>query len=386
MDNGKLDDKLRVINSIKFYFGVFSIICGIVLILMIFYQYVHHWDFERIHSEAYPDHPEILTAFNPEFFHPEIFIPEGMILLMLGFVLLYVLKLQIRNNNKQLKYIMVGLIVSILFFSIFFIIGHVLTLDHLGRWDVINPLIGIIVAIIVICTLIFLLIFVNKLTSRFDKPSGINDELPKNLVNNKVMDYKVITALLFATCVVTFSIMPIFDLIAPSSSFTVYWEDGSPYKVVLPGMNASFNLTFEWKGGAGTGTVKEVIVETGRTGNWSISSTEVVIKPNEKKTITFTNYIPINATEGYYYFRYWRVGVTDQGITGFGGNSITTEVTLDMDYYNTSQPPSNKTFWKPSGDGARVSQCYDIFTPLIILPFFAWIVISIIFFKRRKES
>ncbi len=370
----------RMFNSIKFSIAVISIICGIFLILMLFYRYYFY--FKRLGSEW-------ISAFHPELYYPIIFIPEGLILLMLGIILLFISRWQVRNeiNNKNLNSITKWLIVLIIIFVVIFIVGLVIGSYIHGSYALFGPWFGL----ILLPFIIFLSFYIFH---RISKMNGIKNEIPdksnktnKKLLDSKDVDYVTITTILLVVCIV--SPIPVF-LHEPVTSYCYYWEDSWDHKVALPGMNVTYNLTFEHH--EGDSNFKCAIVEMDDgiegnwddiDGNWSISSKEVIVKPNEKKTIIFTNFIPSDTPpfESYSY-HFYLVEIGDNGPNSGGTWSVSTFVTHNVSYYNDSQQ-SGASVWRNWGVS---SPSFEFFGLLTVLTFIAWIAISIIYFKIWEKS
>lgn len=369
----------RMLNSIKFSLGVLSLICGIVLISTAFYQFKD----ELLEFDGGgPPYPELKSVFDPEpeIFHPEIFIPGGIILLILGLVLLLILRLQITGTkNKQLDYLSICLMGWILFFIVIFIAGNIMVHFYSGRYEVLNPTFLMIGAFTSICISISILFYVNKITNKERITSG-NFNPPRKLLDYRVLDYGFVLIFLLGICLASFYMVPALSHNTEPTHYHIYWENGrDPEKVVLPGMTASYHLVVETSGG--TTSFKVHIIEINRKGNWSVSSEELIVKPNEKKIINFTNYVSPDATEDEYYFRFW---VVYSNI--FETELVQTYATLDMDWYNSSQT-TNPSFFALNSSGTISSHSDEpIVGQLVLITFIVLIVITVLFLKNKKRS
>ncbi len=382
MESKDLIGNKRKSNTIKFCFAILSIICGIFLILMLFYQYLNLLKIQLINGVNIEE-DIMFSAFHPELFYPEIFIPQGVILVILGFVLLFILRWQVRNENenKRINTLSIWLIIPILIFIGIFMGGLILGYYFLGKYGIISPLSGMITAIIVVSCSIYILVYVNK--TKRNKSEGFvgNKKPPTRLLTNNVLNYLVITIFLFHIFI--FSFIPMF--FEPGTVLVYDWEDG-PWttKVALPGMNVSYNLTLGSQDGPATFIF--LISDNDIRGNWSVSSKEITVKPNEKKIITFINYVPEDVPEGYYYYGFYLIYMTNHGPGGGWGVNIVTEVTHNISYYNESQSIPDGFSLAETGGFATKEGFYEVMIRLSTIILLAWIVITVFFLWNKRMA
>jgi MFS family permease len=153
----------RISTTLKFSMAVISIVCAIFLISMIFFQFTSAGYYNSV--DGYND-TELTT------FRPEIFIPEGLILLMLGSITLYILREQVRNEekNKRINSISLGLSICILLYIALFVFGFIILSLLAKGYTILDPLFGLIAAPLIFCASIYLFYYINK--TKHDEPNN----------------------------------------------------------------------------------------------------------------------------------------------------------------------------------------------------------------------
>jgi hypothetical protein len=349
---------------------------------MLFHQYLNKYKRELLGGGGYSEtYKAKMSTFQPEIFHPEIFIPQTIILILLGSILIYLLKSQVRNNTERIGYdtiIKYLTIINAIFCGIF-ILGLIFGYSIYGTYGIVHPLLGIVLVIIVSLGSLFIFVLIKRIRRNVEHPEEFQNKT-KKLIDYKLLDFRVITAFLLAMVFV--SPLPIF-FIHTSTIQYIYWENDSYKNIyVFPGTNVSYNLTVVSQDGPDTLTYHIVEIENWTTGNWEVNPRKVVVRPNEKKNITFTNFVPLNATIGTHYtFRFYLIDSDDSGIGSGGSESIGTQVTLNRTLINASQntsseesPRINRYFNAPSSfKEVMIRYSFlSILAYLVILTLFEW--------------
>jgi hypothetical protein len=354
---------------------------------MLFYQFINsgYWElalntrgdeWDKAFDRA------MLSAFHPELFYPEVLIPEAIILLLLGSMQLIIMKWHVKNENVNNKFdqIMMLLTVSIIFFIIIFIPLFIIVHDFYGRYSVFDPLFGIIVALIDICLSIRLLLYLKKIEEHREKNTTKNIKPTRRLLHPNVLNYRLITAFFVVLILILLIVIIPYGRITPRTYQSVYWEDSNSLsKTALPGMNVSFNLILESKGGRSISKYvivgfDEVGLEEEVKGNWSISPKCVTVRPDERKTITFTNYIQENSTEDDNYYRFVFIELNERGYVVAMNKECFTEITNDTNEYNASQSNSISSPWQHVSSGVGRSSLNVKLAELAIITFLTWIL------------
>lgn len=372
----------KTIRSFQFCIAISSIISSLLLFLMLFHQYLIKYKRELLGggggSELYK---ATISTFQPTIFHPEIFIPQSIILLLLGSILIYLLKLQVRNDTERNSYdtiIKYLTIINAIFCGVF-ILGLIFGYSIYGTYGIVHPLLGIVLVIIVSLGSLLIVVLTKRMRNYVENPEEFPNKA-KKLIDYKLLDFRVITA--FLILLVFVSTWPVF-FIHTSTIQYIYWENESYQNIyVFPGTNVSYNLTVVSQDGPDTLTYYIVEIENRTTGNWEVNPRKVVVRPNEKKNITFTNFVPLNATIGTQYtFRFYLINSDDSGIGSGGSESIGTQVTLNRNLINASQntsseesPRFNRYFNAPSSFKEVMIRFsfLSILAYLVILGFFEW--------------
>ncbi|UCG70936.1 MAG: hypothetical protein JSV09_08045 [Thermoplasmata archaeon] len=372
----------RLPNTMKFCIAVLSIISGMFLILMLFYQHVRL--LYLIFQQRLNPQWTYTSEFQPELFHPEVFIPEIIILLLLGTILLYVLKWRVKNGieDKYVDRISLWLTIWTFVFIMLFTIGFIIAHEFFGRYEILGPAFGILSAVVVICGSIYVIVYLYKSNSIEDRSHLRNDMSQKKLLDNRVLNYKLVTIIFLGLALISFFMTFVLAQIVPLTPCSASLE---AEKVALPGMNVTFNLTVEV--GDGPGTTQIVVIETSSSGNWSVSPSEIIVGPNERKSITFTNYVPQNATENIQYSYHFMVNeIGERGPNSEFGESIVTRVTDDIDEYYASQTtPDTTTIFSIPIVGFQQS-IQEIMIDLAIIIFLTWVIISAFFIYNYNIS
>lgn len=372
----KPDKSRKTLNSIEFSVIVIAIIFGIVLILMIFYQYVAYYELSQ-----YPTH--MLQTFNPTLFYPEIFIPEGIMLIALGFTLFFIFKMQIKIpiRNKTLDYLSIGLVSIIMILIFVFIVGHNILRYYHYTYEILDPQFLIISTTIVI---VFSIIILNNLKriSRNEEKSPEHKEITsKQIIHKSIINFTIVT-IFFLIIIINSLFIGIYFFQGSYGEHTISKNDFLiSDQVVLPGMNATYHFIIESEGGSGSSTY--VVIEKHKIGNWTVNMFEVEIKPNERKVITFTNQVPEDSSEKENTYIFSLIWMTDSGPKSKGSDqSLITYVTHDEDYFNFSQSSeSNMTPYSYSG-GPSSTFSKDLLFPFAAWLFIVWFIITIIYSKR----
>lgn len=380
-------DKVRILikdprlpATIKFCIAVISIVCAIFLISLMLLQYRSYYynnlyDFDEAVTRAEN------SAFQPELLFPEILFLETLILLLLGFNLLYIVKRHVKkgSDNKFMYNMSWILALFICLFCVIFIFDFILSLDLIVR-GIYGFIFLIITIFILIITSIYIFICLHKIDR--NKNSRIDDKSQKTLLVNNVLNYKVFTSIIFGFIIMIFILIIVLGFFVQWTEHSIYWEGGEVfYKNAIPGINVTHNLTFESEGG---NTVSEfVIVETGFKGNWNISSKEILLKPNEIKIITFTNYIPQNASDGdIYSYGFFLVEIDEKGRTMVIRERCATRVTRNPEIYLDPQIEGTVP-WEDSFTYETSSSFHHDLSDLAILFFLSWFAITLLW-KRKK--
>ena len=150
-------------------------------------------------------------------------------------------------------------------------------------------------------------------------------------------------------------------------------------------MNATINLTAEVEDGPGT--IAIAIIGEPSNGNWSVSPRKVTVGPNERKTITFTNYVPQNATWGNrYVFNFQLVEIDERGPYSSMSQSVSIRVTHDINEYHASQSALNSTPPRIVSGGRFRQSMYYMLINLAIIFFLGWIVITGFFQWNERKA
>jgi hypothetical protein len=245
-------------------------------------------------------------------------------------------------------------------------------------------------ALIVIFLSIYLLLYLKKIEEQHDKNTIRNIKRTKMLLHPNVLNYRLITVFFIVLILITLIVIIPYGKITPRTYQSVYWEDNnSLYKTALPGMNVTFKLILESK--EGRSISKYVIVgfdEVGLDeevkGNWTISPKQIIVQPDERKTITFTNYIRQNTTEDDNYYRFVFIELNEIGYVMAMNMECFTEITNETSEYNESQSNSISSPLQHVNSGVGRSRLNVKLLELTIITFLTWIVITYFFRKNKK--
>jgi uncharacterized membrane protein YidH (DUF202 family) len=384
-----IKEEKRTANTIRFCVATLSIICGIFFILLIFYQYIEFY-FIRGGLGADRDFTKLwISGIPPEIFHPGIFIPQGLIFLLLGGNLVYVVKKKINFNLDEKLFNRISSIIMILIISfvMVFLIGLMLGRILLGSYGVVNSLISIVIMILIIIITILIYLYVNK-NINFPNKERHKEGLSKNLTDYRILNYKIISLFMAFLFILAIILLFVFAYIAPTSYQSVYWEnEESPNKVVLPGMNVTYNLYVENREGSNTNIFVIMEMNNGVEGNWSVNAKKITLKPNEVKAFTFTNYIPQNASDGErYHYTFFIGDGDDSGLSTLATEGISTEVTRNLaEYYFYQAHPSTTPPAVVWSGGVKSSSFYGIMSRLASITFLTWIVITVLFALNERK-
>jgi heme/copper-type cytochrome/quinol oxidase subunit 2 len=351
---------------------------------MLFYQHIRIDDIifrQRLNTrwEHYS------YAVQPKIFYPEIFIPQIIILLSMGSILLYFLMQQIKygSDKKYINIITVWFISCILFFVLIFIVGLIIMHELYGEWSVIDPLLSIILGFFVIIISVFLFIFIYKYNFKNDKIPKRNFNPPKKFIDNNTINYKILTVILLGIVIISFFMFFILASIHPWTDQTIYWEDQRwPEGTVLPGMNISYNLIIERNDALRKPEI--IIHEYSNDGNWTINTKITESGPILRKTITFTNFVPINTTKNRFDYSFELIVMNERGPSEAMKEGITTFVTYDINEYNSSQLSSDTSPPAIISMGSFRSTIYESLMDYAIITFSFWMIITVIYVKNSK--
>lgn len=378
----------RTPRTFMFFIAVFSILCSIFLISMLYSQYPYSGflRYERYASSDILDDVNItsedakLLTPDSELNHPEIFIPQIIVLMVLGIALLLILKKGTKSgtNSENINGLARIVSICIALFIVLFFFGMMYANDFLGRYSLLDPLFGIFAAGFAVTSLIYIFYRIKSM----DDKSNVDDENhrpPRKLMDHNAINYGGFTVLFIILGVVVFLIMVNIGEAAPISEISVYWENGeSPYGSALPGMNVTYNLTIESRGGVAT--TRFALVELGVKGNWSINTKEIILRPDEKKNFSFTNYVPENASDGDTYgYAFYFIELDEIGPclrTKYGCSTSVTNSTVE---YWARQSGRKHFIWANLHTGGYNESINMKLLDMLIIIFFAWIVLSFFF-------
>ena len=364
--------------TLKFCLGVTSLVSGIFLISLLLYHYLgpRHWpnDFELV--------------FQRELFHPEIFIPEMIILFIMGFLILHMLKWQVKkeNDNEKVQTLLLWYSIWAFIFIILFIPGFIIAHDFFGRYSLLGSGFGIVALIVVSISSIFIILYLRKIgKDKLQKEQ--KDKQLRKLLNNRVLNYDFIMIFMFGLALVSLFVFFILEEVTPYTSYRITWEEEfNEDRLGLPGTNLTINMTVEII--EGPGAIGVSIVENENRSwnnrNWNVSPQTVVVRHNEVKTITFTCTIPQNAPENSFYsYSGSLIDFEELQPISSTGTSIECTVTHDIDEYNEAQSrlESSSSLWR-TGGATQISISMQMIELAIIL-LFADIIITA-FFKWNK--
>jgi uncharacterized membrane protein YidH (DUF202 family) len=383
-------DKIRILikdsrfpTTIKFCIAIFSIVCAIFLISLMLLQYRGYYynnlyDFDEVVTRAEN------SAFKPELIFPEILFLEAITLLFLGFNLLYILKRQVKkgSNNKLIYKISWVLALCICMFCVIFIFDFILSLGLIAG-GMYGSLFLIITVLIVIITSVYISIYIQKIDG--SKNNRIDEKPQNKLLSRNVLNYRLFTAFLFGMVIISFIMIIVLGFFVQWTKHSIYWEGEEVfYKNTIPGSNVTHNLTFESDGG--NSVSKFVIVETGFKGNWSVSSKEILLKPNEVKIITFTNYVPQNASDGdIYSYGFFLVEIDDKGKTMVITERCATRTTINPKLYLDPQIIGTVP-WEDSFTYETNSSFHHDLSDLAIISFLSWLAITLLWKKKKIQQ
>lgn len=395
---------------------VFIIVSGYVLILL---HRIQNHKFSRSSGEPPPHQkrsPDKVKLIRKIPFGHLIGIPIFLGLLLLGF------------QSKEVWIFIAMTVIGISFWiNLYFFINKINQVDFYWFWIYICVMVfifmlfvvgalGSSMTVILLSIMVGLLLLFNLISAscnlflyadKAKNDNEINDasrrkpakeiKQSQRLLSPQVLNYRIITAFLLGIALIYLSMFFIMYRNVPSTSYYIYWEyndrslqySDNPEKIALPGVNVSYNLILESKRGVVTSKLVVVANDDEVEGNWSVNPKEVTLKPNERKTINFTNYVPRNAeTWEKHYYEFFLIHIEEDGPKGETPRSYrcTTSITNDTHVYNVYHLEAKKSSPPMYSDGTSSSKLYSTMFELSFLTYFTWISTSGIFVWNRRRN